>query len=477
MRNKLKRALAPLADIGMALLLFGLVLGFLALVVRDLGKSRTPSGRVAAASSTGASGEGAADMGVAADEQHESTVEGALPLQDKRPPASSESEGLGQRIQVQDQRFTVDVLADGFESPDGLAVHPTQAWLYVGEEAAGRIWMCSDGGRHLAVDADLPILQSDGTRSAVPLQSVEGIDVTEQALFAVEDRPGGRLLQFDLQANGRAVRGSEIAVPGVWDDFAWEDVAVCDDGRLLLVGSNIERVQAERDLSLFVGVLLYRDQHGTWWIPYERMFASFSAVAFSKSGDQAIYTCEVTGEVGWIDLRTPRPIGGASDKAASAPEGLCVLPDGALAVAEEGGSLLTLDPAVDTMHQVADGLGRLESLAWDPHEGRLLAVDDASGRLLALYPVAPFNRDENRMGYAQYRPIRSLVHVPEQCPDYLAGVLALGGLDYRSYKEPPLSFRAFTQRVPAAFSRCGCATLAAEPGCWRPDCAPATCRV
>ena len=52
------------------------------------------------------------------------------------------------------------------------------------------------------------------------------------------------------------------------------------------------------------------------------------------------------------------------------------------------------------------------------------------------------------MNFATYRSILSQLHIPEECPPYLAEVLKLGGLDYTAAADPDLSFREFTTRVP-----------------------------
>ena len=143
-----------------------------------------------------------------------------------------------------------------------------------------------------------------------------------------------------------------------------------------------------------------------------------------------------------------RPIGGCSATPVKSPEGIAVLPDGRLMVALETGSLLCVDPAIDHHAPVAEGLGSLESVQWDPVGGRLLLTEQTGHRVLALKAEPGFSADENRMDLAIYHPLYNPRHVPELCPPYLARILAMGGLDYNRVGLPPLSFREFAERVP-----------------------------
>lgn len=344
----------------------------------------------------------------------------------------------------------VHVLADGLSAPDGLALDPDGNGFYFTEEDRATIWRVDrDGQRTVAVDSHTPLSRAEHLVPEAPVRGLEGIALHEGvALYAVEDVPGGRILRFPLDAQGGIHAGEVLPLPGSWEGFAWEAVAVSSDGRLLVGGSNAEQALSKDGGGVFVGVVLYRDREEQWWLPHERMFESVSSVAFSKSQRQAVYVCEISGEVGWIDLVSRRPTGGSSRWMGKTPEGLAVLPNGALLVAEEGGSLWIVDPGKDHAEKLTSGLGSLETVAWDASAARVLAVDDAQGRVLAVHVEPGFDAEEDRMVYARYEPLFNLVHVPEQCPEYLVDVLALGGLDYRSRRVLPMPFREFTQRVP-----------------------------
>ena len=75
--------------------------------------------------------------------------------------------------------------------------------------------------------------------------------------------------------------------------------------------------------------------------------ASFSAVTFSKSGQFAVYADEISGTIGWIDLQSRYLREGASQVTCRSPEGIAVLADGRLAITEESGRLVVLDPQRD----------------------------------------------------------------------------------------------------------------------------------
>jgi hypothetical protein len=68
--------------------------------------------------------------------------------------------------------------------------------------------------------------------------------------------------------------------------------------------------------------------------------------------------------------------------------------------------------------------------------------------VLSLTPDMPFEPGVNLLELAVYHPTYSPLHIPERCPDYLAGVLAMAGLDYAVAYEDRVPFRTFVARVP-----------------------------
>ncbi len=347
--------------------------------------------------------------------------------------------------------FSMDVLAEELSSPDGLAIQPKTGRVFVSEEDTARILMLGNMSAVLAIDQETPVYAVvDGKKTQTDgLRNPEGIAfATNGDLYVAEDFPGGRLLRFPFDDQGRCRQGEEIIIPGLPDNYAWEGVDVSPKGEILLAGSDIETLTHADQINVFSGVVLYRDAEGAWWIPHQRLFSSFSSVRFSKSGHQALYTCEVTGEIGWIDLRSHRPIGGNSSMVARTPEGLCVLPNGMVLIAQEGGSVVCLDPSSDHHELAIQGLGSIESIIWDSKNGRALVTEDGGGRVLAFTPDLPYSENEDMLEYASYHPIYSPQHVPPSCPTYLSGVFARGGLDFRDHSAEPITFKQFTTRVP-----------------------------
>lgn len=234
--------------------------------------------------------------------------------------------------------YNRQVLAEGLQGPDGLAVHPFSGEVYFTEEDAARVLVLREGRPVPVITRDTPLYQlRNGRRTAEatePLRSPEGLAFSPTGdLYVAEDYPGCRLLRFPARPDGRYPEGEVIEIPGNWRAFGWEGVAIGPEGELLLAGSDIEYALGGSAVRPFMGAILYRDAVGQWWAPYRRPFASFSSVQFTKGGRQAVYTCEVSGEVGWLDLQGRRPIGGCSTRAVKSPEGIAVLPDGRLMVA------------------------------------------------------------------------------------------------------------------------------------------------
>ncbi|MBU1692939.1 MAG: hypothetical protein KKC51_03135 [Verrucomicrobia bacterium] len=387
--------------------------------------------------------------------------------EDKRPvfPPMPAAALFAARQAVEPPKYEQAVLAEGLQGPDGLAVHPLSGEVFFSEEDSARVLVLRNGKTIPVITRDTPLYQlRDGRRTAEatePLRSPEGLAFSPTGdLYVAEDYPGCRLVRFPARPDGRYPEGEVIEIPGNWRTFGWEGVAVGPAGDLLLAGSDIEYALGGSGAKPFMGAILYRDTVGQWWAPYRRPFASFSSVQFTQGGRQAVYTCEVSGEVGWLDLQGRRPLGGCSATAVKSPEGIAVMPDGRLMVSLETGALVCVDPAVDRHTTVADGFGSLESVQWDPFAGRLLLTEQAHGRVLALKARPDFAPNENRMDLAVYHPLFNPRHVPESCPTYLARILALGGLDYNRVGLPPLSFREFTERVPLIAADAGTVCLA-----------------
>ena len=343
------------------------------------------------------------------------------------------------------------MVARGLRSPDGLAIHPKTGVLYVSQEDSGVISAIVNGKPVTAINARTPIYSSTGPIriGADPLRVPEGIAFSHDGeLYVVEDRPGGRLVRFALDGNGQGIAGEDIRIPGDWSHIAWEGVATGPHDELLLSGSSAEDAVSGDAPAVFEGVLLYRDRTGNWWQLDRRPLRSFSQAAFSRDGTKIAYACEVTGEICWMDLSAEQPRWGASvNYAAKSPEGLCILPDGRILVAEEHGGLFLVDPETDHVRQLTTAPGTLESLAWDASSQSLLAADDRSGTIVKWKLVLRSSQGRYAIDRARFEPARTPRHIPDRCPDFLAKVLKCGGVDF-SKADTLLPFKVFAGRSP-----------------------------
>lgn len=360
-----------------------------------------------------------------------------------RPAIAVETKGLPA------PEFRTRTFVTGLSSPDGIAIDPRTGNIFVSEEETSRIVMITPRGRiRTVIDWDTRMYVMDGKKQKriAPLKSPEGLAIDGNGrLYVVEDRAKGRILAIQLDENGKVGPAEVIRVPGQASNFQWEGIAVRDTGELLLTGSTAENALGMG--SMTQGALVYRDKDGRWWVPIMRPMSALSNVAFSKSGDFAIYTDEITGAVGWIDLQSRYLREGASQTSFKAPEGICVLPDGRIAVAEEGGRLSLLDPEVDAVQVIAEGIGAIESVTWDNRGKRLLVTSDAAGSVIELIPDAAFAAGLDRMQRATCQSEGAIRHVPRVAPEFLRPLLDMGGLsEFNS--DFNLAFDELTRRVP-----------------------------
>lgn len=360
-----------------------------------------------------------------------------------RPAIAVETKGLPA------PEFRTRTFVTGLSSPDGIAIDPRTGNIFVSEEEASRIVMITPRGRtRTVIDQDTRLYVMDGKtqKRIVPLKSPEGLAMDGNGrLYVVEDRAKGRILAIQLDENGKVGPSEVIRVPGHASNFQWEGIAVRDTGELLLTGSSAENALGVG--SMAQGALVYRDKDGRWWVPIMRPMAGLANVAFSKSGDFAIYTDEITGTVGWIDLQSRYLREGASQTSFKTPEGICILPDGRIVVAEEGGRLSLLDPEVDAVKVIAEGLGAIESVTWDDRGNRLLVTSDGSGTVIELIPDSAFAGGIDRMQRAVCQSEGAIRHVPRTAPEFLRPLLDMGGLSEFN-PDFNLAFDELTRRVP-----------------------------
>lgn len=355
------------------------------------------------------------------------------------------------------QRTTV--LAQGLRSPDGIAMQADSGGLYVAmEEANAIVRIQPDGSRKVVYDNSTPIFELDdkgnAKKRAGGLRSPEGLALDKDGiLYVVEDVPGGRLISFNTRERSwRGSRGNVIPFPVENSRFAWEAVDVGPAGELLIAGSTMESfiqdAGQEGMLGLFWGAVLYRDAEGNWWMPLHLPMVSYSAACFAGDARHAFFAGEVPGFAGCLDLQSHKLSTYHASASFQSPEGICSLPDGTALVAEEGGRIYRLDPFANTVQQVHDTGHGLESIVWDEANQRLLATDDQRGLLLAL-ELKPDVDVQTAPGPEQVIPFekqfRAVDMIPDQCPDYLARVLQLGGYDPRQ-PEAELSFPDFARK-------------------------------
>lgn len=352
----------------------------------------------------------------------------------------------------------VSTVAKGFRGPDGIVRDADTGNIYVSEEnAAAIVRIKPNGSKQVLFDSSTPLYEQEEGRArrkkVQGLRSPEGLALDKNGtLYVVEDVPGGRLISFDLRDKGPNSDGTVVSLPLDNSLYAWESVDVGPSGELLLAGSTMEAFandqQAGGLLGLFRGTILHRDARGEWWMPLNDSLASYSAVCFSSDANYAFFACEITGDVGCLDLRTHSVRVYRSKKTFRAPEGLFALPGGSALVVEEAGKIYRLDPTTDTVQWLYESESTLESVYWDAARSRMLVTDDQQGLLLSLELKAGLGL-RSAIGTIQDIPFEEqstpVEMIPEQCPAYLAKVLKLGGYDPRQ-KSGAVAFREFAQK-------------------------------
>ena len=347
-----------------------------------------------------------------------------------------------------------DELAKGLRGPDGIAIDPLTGEIYVSEEnAAAIVRIKPNGARQVVIDATNPVYEEEDGRweKVEGLRSPEGLALDGRGrLHVVEDVPGGRLIVFDLREklSKVGVSGKVVSLPIEDSRYAWESIDLRPSGELLLAGSSMESFLGKGERGgLFRGAILYRDARGEWWMPLNHAMASYSAACFSVDGKYALFACEITGNVGCLDLQSHYLRTSFSEHVFNSPEGLCALPGGSMLVAEEGGKIYRLDPTTDSLQLIHDNAGTIETVAWGRDPRRVLITDDQRGALvsLALKAGLDFRASAGSIFDIPFEKRSTPVEmIPDQCPDYLAGVLALGGYDPN--RGGKLTFRDFARR-------------------------------
>jgi len=344
-------------------------------------------------------------------------------------------------------------LGRGWQSPDGIAVDTKSGTLYMTDENEAVVRaMDSRGNIRVICDGLSPIFRrtNGGYESTGGLRMPEGIAfVPEGRLYLVEDIPGGRLIEFDLRTTSTndRISGVVIDVPAPSAGYAWESVDVGPRGEILLAGSTLEAFMGGGgNLGFYDGVILYRDVDEQWWLLLNGLLDSYSAVCFAREGTMAYFASETGGSVGCIDLESHETRVWFSEDTFQSPEGVDDLPDGTVVVSTENGMLFRVDPAGGPTREVFDMNTEIESVVWDAPRQRLLVTSDQSGSLYSLEADWSFYASREKKWDVPFDAAAPVMVLPDECPDYLTGVLKMGGYD-PFQPDASVSFREFARRV------------------------------
>ena len=272
-----------------------------------------------------------------------------------------------------------DVLLEGLRKPDGLVVG-CDSTLYVCEEAAGRV---------LALRGDSSRVVAEG------LDSPEGICAhPEGGLLVTEDVVGGRLLRIG-PGGGMEVLASDLTAP--------EGVCVMPDGSAAVSWSNAQT--GGIPFPLKTGVLAVGPDGTVRDLVRLDMLYSLSDLVCDSSGN--LYAAnESSGMLTWTSVLVLRPGADSPEvlcRGLFSCEGLCLSPGGGfpLYVVEEdrgheNGRVVAVDSA-GSVSVIADSLATVEDAAVLP-DGSLAVSEDGTGRVLRIpyIELKPMEQEMNR---------------------------------------------------------------------------------
>lgn len=351
-------------------------------------------------------------------------------------------------------RFDLTVVAEGLKQPDGLALHPVTHELYVSEESANRISVIRNGraepvlDRGFRVRDDLPewAVSPDRPKSALlsgELHSPEGIGFDAAGrLYVLEDTPRGRVLEFAPDAAGKFKEAALVPVPWLGDPYAWESITLGRNGQIYLAGSAFEAGAGS-------SCVLARNGDREWWVVDIGSFASFSSLALAPEEDVLITGDEALGALTWWDTQRQRELDTVVRQLGGSIEGLCLLPDGSLAVAQENvagepgtpnhGRVVRVDPLSGEVTVLADRLGTVESVICDERTGALYVTEDSTGRVLCLTPRQPYGPRMRLLQVARRGGEARRGLPPRQAPDFLRKFMSRVGVDLVDQGATPAS--------------------------------------
>jgi sugar lactone lactonase YvrE len=254
---------------------------------------------------------------------------------------------------------------EGLDKPDGLVECPGPV-LYVCEEAAGRV---------LALRGDSSWVVAEGLDSPEGLCAVPG-----GGLLVTEDVPGGRLLRLGPDG-GMEVLASGLTAP--------EGVCVMPDGTVAVSWSNAQT--GGIPFPLESGVLAVEPDGDVRDLTRLSMVYSLSDLACDNSGN--IYVAnESSGMLTWASVLVLRPGSDTPEvlcRGLFSCEGLSLSPGGGLPllVVEEdrghGNGRVVAASAEGDVVVLADSLSTVEDVVVLP-DGSLAVSEDGTGRVLRI---------------------------------------------------------------------------------------------
>jgi sugar lactone lactonase YvrE len=334
------------------------------------------------------------------------------------------------------------VVVDGLSTPEAIAFHPATGDVYVVEKTPGRVTRVRAGKAETVVQKGFTVIDdlppwALSSKFPLPywmnavLRNPEGLAFgADGRMYVTEDVPGGRLFEFKPEPDGSYQQARVIPIPWMEAAYSWDAVCVGADGRLFLAGST-----TEMGPGMYYGAILMRDPGGDWWMVDYGPFAKFSSVSLSADGQVLMTSEQVSGQVNWWDVARHSELGGTMEQLPNL-HGVAPLPDGSiLAVQESGlkmsdklkghdpralpGRIVRIDPLMETVAPVIDGLNSPKSILASPDGTRILVAENASGSILELRPRTPMHGAGKLMDLAMNARYIHEGRAPKRWPGFL----------------------------------------------------------
>ncbi len=341
---------------------------------------------------------------------------------------------------------------DGLSTPEAIALHPTTGELYVVEKAPGRLTRVRDGKAETVAQKGFTIIDdlppwALTARYPLPywmnpvLRQPEGLAFAPDGrMYVTEDVPGGRLFEFQPGPDGNYIRARVIPIPWMEASYSWDSVCVGADGRLFIAGST-----TEMGPGMYYGAVLMRDPGGDWWMVDYGPFAKFSSVALSSDGQVLMTAEQVSGQVNWWDVARHDELGGTMEQLPNL-QGLATLPDGSILAVQESGLLMSdklkghdpralpgrivrIDPLMETVSPVIDGLRAPKSILVTPDGMRILVAESTTGSIVELRPRTPLHGSGKLMDLAMNARYIHEGRAPKRWPGFLKTFMSEVGVE------------------------------------------------